>query len=169
MAFSPINNTQIQPSKAVKTELFKKIKDNFDDHETRISNALVGTSKIEIFNLDVFNSSNSASMTGLIYHKCIQNFRVTSVEIQIYEKGTLISGFLELDVKKNSTPDNTGMTSILNILPKIDFSTANDYDSNAGTLNPTLQTLTVGEFLRLDITQIPNNLSKFRIVVYGEL
>jgi len=171
MAFSALTSTQIQPAKAVKTELWTKVKDNFDDHESRLVAQESGGSIIELVNMDFRNASSAATMTGLFYYKATYDFTVTKVEIQIFDKEGITSGSLTVDVKKNSTPDNTGMTSILSVLPTLDFSSCADYDSNSGTLDAGEQDILEGEFLRVDITALPASkpLGKFRLVITGAL
>lgn len=170
MTYVTISTSQIQPSKAVKTELLKKIKDNLDDHETRLALQESGGSIIEVLNCDFYNVSSAATMTGLFYHKALFPFTVTKVEVQIFEKGSISTGSIEIDVKKNTTPDDTGMTSILSVKPIIDFSSASDYDADSGTLNATYQDILEDEFLRVDVTALPTSpLGKFRIVIYGAL
>jgi hypothetical protein len=168
MPFSSITASQILPGKAAKAELFSKIKDNLDDHETRLLTVEAGIAAIEIFNFDVVNASSGVTMTGMIHHEALFDFTVTKVKVQIFEKGSISSGTLEIDIKKNSTLDDTGMTSILTTKPIIDFSTDPDYTEDIGVLNASEQDVLEGEFLRLDVTALPTlPLSKFRVLVYG--
>jgi hypothetical protein len=126
-----------------------------------------GTSVIEVFNSMILNSSGATAMTGILYFKAPQAMTITSVVLQIYEKNGIATGSLTVDVKKNSTPNNTGMTSIFTVLPTTNFATNADYATNSGTLNGTV-TLASGDWLRLDVTSIPSTLSKFQILVYGQ-
>ena len=145
------------------------IKDNFDDHESRIASNEAQAAKIIVYDADVKLGASASSVTGLIHYKAIQAFTVTTVEIQIFDKGAITSGILEIDVRKNVSPDDTGMTSIMSTLPSIDFSTASDYDTSSGILSVAEQDIAFDEFLRFDITSLPIGLGKFRILVYGEV
>jgi len=168
MAFEALTTTEIQVGKSIKKELFRKIKASLDDLNSRLNTVSAGSNKIEVFNLDILNASVSSSMTGLIYHEALQNFRITQVQIQVFD--TLpTSGVLSVDVKKNTTPDNVGMTSILTTQPSINFTTATNYQKSTGVLDSGLQQVLAGEIIRLDITNIPTNLAKFRVIVYGEV
>ena len=153
----------------IKKDDFDKIVDNFDDHESRVGQLETQAAKIVVFDFTVFPPNNSGTVTGLTIYKAIQAFTVNTVEIQIFEKGSVTIGTLEVDVKKNSSPDDVGMTSIMTTLPSIDFSTASDYDTSSGVLTPVVQDIAVDEFLRLDITSIPVGVGKFRVLVYGEV
>lgn len=169
MAYENISDSEIEVGKPTKEEIFRKIKGNLDHLKSVIDNVSGGSGKVEIFNLDVYGGVPSGSLTGLLYHEIIQDCRITNVQIQIFEKGIITTGNLQIDIKKNTTPDNVGMNSILDILPTVDFATATDYQKANGTLNSTNQNVVIGDILRLDITQIPANLGKFRILVFAEL
>lgn len=168
MAFQAINDSEIDVGKPTKKELWKKVQNSLNAHEERISTLAIGAAPVEIFNLDIVNATSSSSLTGLLHHKAFIGFSVSTVEVQIFEKGFITSGILEVDLKKNTTLDDIGMISVLSTKPKIDFSLNNDYDVSAGILIPELQFINAGEFLRLDITSLPTiPLGKFRVIVYG--
>lgn len=168
MAYQPINSSEIEVGKPIKKELFTKIKENFETHQTAISALALGASPVEVFNFDVVNATAAPTLTGMVHHKAFIGFTVSTVEIQIFEKGSISTGILEVDVKKNSTLDDVGMTSILSVKPSINFAVVSDYAIATGTLNPALQEISAGEYLRLDITSLPSiPLGKFRVIVYG--
>jgi hypothetical protein len=168
MPFQEINDSEIEVGKPIKKELWKKVQNSLNAHEERISALAIGAAPVEIFNLDIVNATSSSSLTGICHHKAFTAFTVSTVEVQIFEKGSITSGLLEIDLKKNTTLDDIGMTSILSTKPKIDFFLNNDYDSSSGILIPELQEINAGEFLRLDITSLPTTpLGKFRVIVYG--
>lgn len=49
MAYDPLNDLEIEVGRPAKKELFDKIQNNSDDHETRISNVELATGKFVIF------------------------------------------------------------------------------------------------------------------------
>jgi hypothetical protein len=170
MSYITINDSEIEVGKALREDLFYKIKNNLDDHEARLALAVSGNKKVEIFNLDFRMGNNSSNtLTALLYHEALQDFTLVEGAIQIYDKGSIVTGLLSFDVKKNSTPNDVGMVSVFTTEPTLDFSTASDYARATGTFNPTNQAILKGEILRLDITNIPNTLSKFRVVLIGEV
>lgn len=171
MAFTPINNAEIAVGNAVKKELFEKVKDNFDDHESRISALSLGAAPVVVFHFDVVNASSASTLTGLCHYEAIAAFTLTTVKVQIFETGSIVSGILEIDVKKSTTDlDDANFSSVLTTLPSIDFSTAVDYDSDLGVLDGVAQSVGAGDYLRLDVTSLPSlPLGKFRVLVYGTL
>jgi hypothetical protein len=168
MAFETILDAEIQVGKPTRRKIFTKIKNALDEHEDRINSLAVGAAPIEIFNADIINSSSASTLTGLLHHEIIAALRITKVKIQIFSKGLITSGQLQIDIKKNSSPDDIGMESLFTTRPTIDFSTASDFQSAEGVFDITKQNLTVGEFLRLDVTALPSlPLTRFRVVAYG--
>lgn len=120
-----------------------------------------GSAITEIFATEIVIGSNGPTITGLVHFKAIGAKTISSVSVQLYEKGAIVSGILEVDIKINTTPNDVGMASIFTVKPSFDFSTAVDYDSSSGTLASS--SVASGSFLRLDITSIP---SGFRGTIY---
>jgi hypothetical protein len=171
MAFVTINSSDIEIGDALKKELFDKIKANEDDLDTRLAAQEAGQKRIELIDCLFVNGVSAASMTGVIDVNAPQDLIITECYVQIYEKGSL-GGELEIDVKVNSTPNDTGMTSIFTTLPKITYSGASSYDKSSNEVfNPSYTAVTGGHNLRLDVTELPTGgvIGKFRVVLYGEV
>lgn len=170
MAFIEIPPALIEVGKALKKEIFDAIKASLDDHENRINSLAVGASPIVVFDNTILNASSAGSLTGLNYFRAASGFNISLVQLEIFEKGGITSGILSIDVKKGSSLDGTGMTSVLTVQPSIDFSIASDYDVATGTLDTLNQSVLQGDVLRLDVTSLPSTpLGKFRVLVYGTL
>jgi hypothetical protein len=170
MAFISIPSSLIQVGKAVKKSLFQLTKDNFDDLESRLSAVEVTGTFVEIADETVYSATTAATLTGVLFYKAKQNVRVTKVQIQIFEKGSISSGLLTVDLKKNSTLNPVGFASILTTQASINFASDPDFTADDAVINSVLNDLSVGDFLRVDVTALPATpLSKFRIIVSGEL
>jgi len=170
MAYTPIPETSIQVGKSLKKELFQAIRDSLIDHESRIGALALGSAPIEIFNFDVLNASSARSLTGLAYYRAMAGFTISKVQIEIFEKGIVTSGNLEVDIKKGTSLDPTTFSSVLTTLPNINFSLYPDYSTVSGVLDTQKQDVLAGEVLRLDITNLPAiPLGKFRVLVYGQI
>ena len=126
-----------------------------------------GGTKIEVFNTMVVNSTGASTLTGVAYFKAPQNLTINQVVLQIFEKGSITTGSLTLDLKKNTTPDSVGMASVFTTLPTINFATASNYATDSGVLASPASTLNSGEWVRIDLTSIPTGLGKFYIMVYA--
>jgi hypothetical protein len=120
----------------------------------------------EIFNTIVTKGSSDTSVTGVLHFKAPKNLTISYVQVQIFEKGSTSSGSLTIDVKKNTSPDNVGMTSLFSTLPTFNFSTISDYATSTGTLSVT--SVSEGDYLRLDITTVPATFTgSFQIIMYA--
>lgn len=169
--FSSISSLAIAVGSAIKKELWDKVKNNFDDLNSRVNTLETVATKVPVIKFYVLNASSFSTATGLHYYESDIDFTITSAFIRIFEKGSL-SGNLEIDIKKSTTDlDGTSFVSIFTTKPKIDYSLASDYDAStnqvfdAGQIN-----VAVGDFIRFDITQAPTSgvISKFLLTVYGE-
>lgn len=171
MAFSTISSLAIAVGSAIKAELWGKVKDNFDDHESRINAIESTTSKIPIIKFMVLNGSEFSTGTGLYYWESNDNFTITSAYVQIFEKGSL-SGTFEVDIKKSTTDlDGASFSTIFTTKPSITFASVSDYAKSTNQVfDPTKINIVSGNYLRFDITQMPTTsvMSKFLITVYGE-
>lgn len=122
---------------------------------------------IEVFNAPVIlGTSGLTSLSGMTYFKAPSNMTITKVEVQIFTKGLATSGVLELDVLKSSNLSITAAT-IMSVKPSLDMTAAVDYQTASGTINPALAALSEGDYIRLDLTSIPANLTSLHIRVYG--
>ena len=171
MAFQPLNESEISVGKALVKNIFKKTKDNFDAIHSDLNSLLVGSSKIEIFNSTVLLGNFYSTLTGIAYYQAPSDLTLNACIISLFDKGAINTGNLEIDVKKNSSYNPNGMTSVFSTRPKIAMNTIADY----GKSSDTGQTAAVFEsgsiiannILRLDITSIPAGLSRFNIFLIG--
>ena len=170
MAYDPILGPEYNVGKALKRDLWRKTAENLEDHENRINALSLGAAPVVVFNNDILNASSALSLTGLAYYRSYVQFTITTVKLQIFQKGIVTSGILSLDIKKGSTLDDLSMASILNTEPQINFATAVDYAESDGVLNPTEQLILPNQYLRLDITSLPAlPVGAFRVLVYGNV
>lgn len=113
-----------------------------------------GGGSTEVFNTEIIVGAGAATITGLLHFRSPSAKTISSVVVTLYEKNGIASGTLEVDLKKNSSPDDVGMSSIFSVKPSFDFSLAADYSSSSGTLSTS--SLSTGDFLRIDLTSIPS-------------
>lgn len=171
MAFEVINASEIEVGDPVKAELFNKIKNSLDDHETRINSQEASANRVIIFDAIILNAASANSFTGIMGGNAPQQITLTECYVQIYEKGSL-TGAIEIDVKRNTTPNDTGMVSVFTTKPKITYSGAVDYAKSSNQVfNGAQSTITAGDHLRLDITQLPasGTIGKFIVYLAGEV
>ena len=109
MAFISIPSSLIQVGKAVKKELFDKIKDNFDDHETRINGIELGANKVEVFNFEVIgfiNNYTAAELVQIGTHRATSDFTLTEAKLTLMNgssgASSTTSGVLSIDLQISS-------------------------------------------------------------------
>lgn len=171
MAFTTIPDSIIQVGKAVTRTLFSTyIKDNLDDLDSRMTSVEGTAGKLVIFNDIVVNGAGSAStITGIDTQRAASGFTLTDAKIYIFLKGSL-TGTLEIDLKKSSSPDFTSAVSVFTTKPSIAYAGASNYEvSSNAAFDLTNKVVSAGDFFRLDITSMPSGgLGKFGIYIIGE-
>lgn len=169
MAYTSLSTVNV--GDAVKKEFADTVATNFDDHETRIGSLEQGASKVVVFDSTVYNGTTAASITGFIFYRAPQNFSLTSAIVSIYDTtGLSLSGTLSFDVQKSSSPDFTSSTSVFTTQPSLTSFTAYSESSNAVFKTDGTEDISAGDFLRLDLTNLPTGdvLPRLQITVFGE-
>jgi hypothetical protein len=169
MAYVTINPNTIDPGDPITADLFGKIKDNFDDHETRINSLEGVTQRVQVFNQLVVNNTSNPALVGKEYFTVLQNMTITECYVQIFTKGSL-TGSLEIDVQKASSLGGS-YSSIFSTKPKIVYASAANYDKSSNQIFNAGASVVEGDVLRFDLSTIPGGgvLDKFIIVCYGEI
>jgi hypothetical protein len=168
MSYTTIPSTSTNVGKAITKNTIDLIKNNLDDHETRINALSVGSGPMVLFDEEILNVSTALTLTGIAYYKAIANMTITKGQIQIFTKDGITTGTLDFDLKKATSLGGT-YTSIFTTKPAINYATAAAYDSNDGVLNSG-QVMNQNDIIRLDITNVPTGvISKMRVMVYGVL
>lgn len=171
MAFISIPSSLIQVGRAIRKDLWDLVKDSLDDLNTRLNTVEASSPKIKVLEFYALNASRFSTATGLYYYRSVDTFTLTSATIQIFEKGSL-TGTFEVDVQKSTTNlDGPSFSSVFTTKPSIVFASVSDYAiSTNQVFDPTKVSIVPGNYLRFDITQMPNSnvMSKFLITLYGE-
>lgn len=176
MAFVTIPTSLIEVGKALKKELFDLIKDNFDDHESRINSIELGANKVEVFNFEVIGFINNytiAELEQIGTHRAPSDFTLTDVTITLLNRDSDVAsssaGVLSIDVEK-STDDGATWSSVLSGLPEIA-----DGVSATGSTSGVVGFVTGGDeieqndLLRVNVASKKDTQGSFLITVYGEL
>ena len=133
---------------------------------TKVPYEMQSGERVEIFNVIVTKGSDATSVLGLLHFKAPRDLEIVYFKAQIFEKGATASGSLTIDVKKNTTPNDTGMASVFSVLPTFNFSLIADYAESTGTLSVT--SVSEGDYLRLDMTVVPATFTgSFQVIMYA--
>lgn len=125
-----------------------------------------GASSTQLFNVEIPINAVASSIMGLLHCRVPFARLVSTLVVTLYNKGSVSSGTLTVDIKKNTTPDDIGMTSIFSSPPSFDFATDPDYSEKTGTLETSA--LSAGDWLRIDVTSIPTGwVGTFHVSMYS--
>ena len=114
------NTIQVSASGVSATELdaaLEEIKGLIDD---------TSGAEIEIFNSTITVGTTAPSVTGVLHHKLSDDVDLKKATLQLFGKNDKYTGTMQIDVKKNLTPDDTGMVSVFSPTgkPSINFQVA---------------------------------------------
>lgn len=168
MAFTSIASSLYQVGKAIKKELFEKIVLNQSDINTRTQTLEQGASKTIIWNDRFLISNPSASLTGIDLWQAPAEFTLLDAKVGIFTEAG-ITGILEMDIQKSVDLDPANFNSVFTTKPSIDFASASDYDESTNAVfDIAEQSISVGDWLRLDLSSIPTPIGGFTVYLIGE-
>lgn len=159
MAFTPLDSNMIAAGKPTRQELFQATKDNFDDHETRITSlqGSIGQS-IPIDFAITGEVSQGYVMNGLLHHRIHQNLTVLGVRLMTMSAGS--AGTIEVDVKykRGASPFTTLLTA--NITQGF---AAGNYAVTSGVIG--FPNLLLGDILRLDVVSVQTGAREVHVYI----
>lgn len=158
MAYVTIPSASIVASEPTKQELFKAIKDNLDDHETRIATSESALQKFTPLEYRVVGSHYKVGAeTDLETIRVANNITLTAGRLWVTTQGT--SGALQIDIKRR--PGGGGpFTTIFSLTPNVAFDDG-DFKVDTGILATTA--ISSGDFLRLDVDAYQVGLFEFYV------
>ena len=153
---------------AIKKERFDLYDANFADHEARLLSLASGSGTIELFNDEILIGSTATTFLSSIKDiEIMQACSVVEVALRIYTKSPATTGSITIDLKKNTTTNPTGFTSVLTTLPTLNIAACSDYQRTVGVINTSAQACAVGDILRLSISSLPVGLQKILVTIKG--
>lgn len=170
MAFTAITTTEIETGKPVAQTTQQKIKDNFDNLDSRITGLETGTNVDYpplIMKVDgYYGSSTSIPITGILKTTMNFNIEITGARIYIDMAGSV--GTTEIDLKYSRA--GGAYTSIFTTLPSVSYLAGDDAVSSNAVLDPLNVNLEAGDLLRLDITSAQTDARSFFVRIdYGKV
>lgn len=152
MAFTTLNTSEIESGKPVASSMLSKVKDNFDDHETRIS--AIEASSADDYPPLILGVGGPYYVGGAVNGvlKTTVNFPITITGVRLLIDVAGSSGTTEVDVKFSRS--GGAYTSILTTKPSVGYASGNDAISSNGVVNATYKDLIAGDIIRLDLTSV---------------
>lgn len=145
MSFTAITTGEITTGKPVSTITQNKIKDNFDDHESRIESLEAGSTGDPPIILRVNGGYYNA--TGILKTTTNLTLNLTGVRLLIDAAGS--SGTTQIDILRKRGAGS--YTTIFTTKPSVAFSAGSDALSTNGVLDAGMLDFIAGDILRLDI------------------
>lgn len=186
MSYSAITATEIEVGKPVKKSLFNKVKDNFDDHETRVNSLEAGASKIEVANFELggyIDHYNLSELSSVAMHHANTAFTISELEVVIIDSPNALDsggsaivssadGTLELELEK-STDGGANFGTILSTRPQVidGENGAGSSSNDVANVSAILANSSVnsGDILRIKVTSKKDTQGSFLILCYGSL
>lgn len=177
MSFTTIPLTDIDVGQPTKASLFLTIKDDLDDHETRINSLEAGVNKVSIFNGEVIgyiSHYSVAQLVGIGTYRSTSNIIITEAKIILINSSQSPSisssgGRLEINLDR-STDNGVTWSTILKTRPSIEAGTyATGSTSGLVAFTTGGELLNLNDLLRVSITSKKDTQGSFLIVVTGEL
>lgn len=163
MSFTAITTPEVTSGKPVTADVGLKIKDNFDDHESRLLSIEGGagtTYPSIVFRVNgPYYHGWSGTITGLV--KSAVNFSITITGVRLIIDTAGSSGTTEIDVKFKR--GGGSWTSILSTKPTVAFGAGDDATSSNGVVDAANNDLLAGDLLRLDLTSVQTGGSGFTV------
>jgi len=152
MSFTAITSGEIESGKPVRSDTQTKIKDNFDDHESRLQSLEGGASTTYPPLILRVNGPYSlyGALTSIL--KTTTNFPITITGVRLLIDTAGSAGITEIDVKYKR--GGGSWTSILTTLPSVSYTAGNDALSSNGVVDVSESELEAGDIIRLDTTSV---------------
>lgn len=163
MAYVALTTAQTQPGEATKTELFTKIKDNFDDHESRIT--VVENANVEQQPLVSDIRGQAIIGDGVDFFRVLNDIKINNGRIWLIDSGT--SGTLTVDIEQ-STNGGASWSSLFSTLPSAVTADGDFFLSTNQVFlaSPTL--VSAGDFLRVNLDSVITGSLHFQVHIEFE-
>lgn len=165
MAYTAITTAEITAGEPTTQDLFTKIKDDFDNHETRITNVELAVSSYRPLEYEVNGGywGLTVPYTGLLYDRINFNMTLLAARLIIYQAGT--SGTTEVDVEYKRGAG--AWTTIFTTTPSVAYSAGDLAISTNAILAVT--SLEAGDLLRVNLDTVQQVAFGFKLQLEYEV
>lgn len=176
MAYTTIPSGWIEIGKAIKKQLLTLVKDNLDDHETRLNGLEAGANKVEMFNFEVMGFINDYLASELVQigtYRAPNDVTITEVKLILMNGSSsptsTAAGFLSIDLQVSSDSGATWNT-ILAAQPIIeDGINATGSESGLVTFIVGGEDISTDDLIRVNVTSKKDTQGSFLVTVYGDV
>lgn len=159
MPFTALTDEQIATGEPTSQPLFQRIKDDFDDHESRLADLEAGSASSTPLAFEVFGKLDSSHVDDeVVIMRVAQNMTLTGCRLLVGTAGS--SGTLQVDIKYKRAAG--AWTTILSAAMSSAY-TEGDYDVVSGALAVT--DIQAGDLLRLDLQSVQTDMVNFGVYI----
>lgn len=152
MSFVTLTPEEIASGTPVRSDTHTKIKENFDDHESRLQSLEGGADTTYPPLILRVNGPYGYLTAKDDVLRTTTNFPITITGCRLLIDTAGTAGTTEIDVKYKR--GGGAWTSIMTTKPSVSYTLGSNYTSTNGIVNPTQADLQAGDLIRLDITSI---------------
>lgn len=158
MAYSAITSGQIEAGDPFTQELATKIKDNFDNHETRIAAVEAASQTYPPIKFIVRGAASLyGAVTGMEYLRIFNDITLTAGRIFVVVAGS--AGTAEVDVQYKR--GGAAFATIFTTRPSAGYGSGNYFTTTNGVLSVT--DIQAGDILRLDLVSAQTDCEEFHV------
>jgi hypothetical protein len=162
MSFNSISSAVIAAGKAIKQEIMTLVKDNFDDHESRLTVVEAALGRLPPICFDVIGTLYSPiTMTEALAYRVEANLRVTAARLFVKKSGTSGSVQVDIQYKRGAGAWTTILTGSLSA-----SYTLGNYAVVTGVL--AFQDFQAGDLIRLNISSVQDAMEDFTVYLENE-
>jgi hypothetical protein len=160
MSFTAITTGEIASGEPTSMTTQTKIKDNFDNHESRLQSLeSANTGDPPIILRVNGNYSEAGALNSVLKTTTNLSLNITGVRILIDQAGS--AGTTQIDLKRSRA--GGAYTTIFTTKPSVSYTAGNDALSTNAVLDASMQSFIAGDILRLDITGVQTGALSFLV------
>lgn len=159
MSFVTLTLAQIAAGEPTAQELFTKVKDNFDDHESRLNTTEAAVNSFNPIRFGVTNYIYYLPATQVDVERIPFDITLLAARILVMDAGSSGTIAIDLEYKRNTDP----WTTIFSTLPTASYTSGNFFLSSDGVIS--VPNLLLGDLLRLNINSGQAGNKQFAVLV----
>jgi len=154
--FIPIDPNKIKVGDPITKDILDAIRSSLNDLDARVTSLSTSGGTVFILNGDLSFVNFSASRPDIFYYTARQDFSINDFRVRLFTKQGITSGTLVFRLEKSSDPNDANFSTVLNSDLSFNFATDADYLEKVATINPSLNSITTGQIIRIKMIGVPS-------------
>lgn len=165
--FIPIDPNKIKVGDPITKDILDAIRSSLNDLDARVTSLSTSGGTVFILNGDLSFVNFSASRPDIFYYTARQDFSVNDFRVRLFTKQGITSGALVFRLEKSSNPNDANFSTILTSDLSFNFATDADYLEKVATINPSLNSITTGQIIRIKMIGVPSGFNGSVLISIG--